>query len=158
MTILSIRIDIVWQNDRSHSSASACLLSFDHLQMPAMACLISNRVGMTALYGFLRILLCFEFVPPPNLLFFTLVFVLPRPPPFFLGGGGGSELPSFFWSENFCWTFRPADWHFLSDILKKRPIVWQIRRISTALLWYDCNLVHACMANNKIFHTKSSLK
>ena len=90
MIILSIRIDIVWRSHRSHSSASASLLSFDHLQMPAMAGLISNRVGMTALYGLLRILLCYEFVPPPNLLFFTLVFVLPRPPPFF----AGSELPS----------------------------------------------------------------
>ena len=85
MTILSIRIDIIWQSHRSNSSASACLLSFDHLQMPAMAGLISNLVGMTALYGLLCILLCFEFVPPPNLVFFTLVFVLPRPPPFFAG-------------------------------------------------------------------------
>ena len=42
---------------------------------------------MTAL---LHILLCFEFVPPSNLLFFTYVFVLPRPPPFF----AGYELPS----------------------------------------------------------------
>ena len=100
---------------------------FDHLQMPAG--LISNRVGMTAL---LHILLCFEFVPPPNLLFFTFVFVLPRPPPFF----ARYELPSsifFFWSENFCRTFGPADWRFLSDIMKKCPIVRQVRRISTAL-------------------------
>ena len=81
--------------------------------MPAMAGLISNRVGMTALYGLLRVLLCFEFVPPPNLLFFTLVFVSQRPSPFF----AGSELPSsiifFFWSQNFCPTFGPADWHFV---------------------------------------------
>ena len=62
-------------------------MSFDHLQMPATAGLISNRVGMTAL---LHILLCLEFVPPPNLLFFTFVFVLPRLPPFF----AGYELPS----------------------------------------------------------------
>ena len=86
--------------------------------MLAMAGLISNHFGMTALYGLLRILLCFEFVPPPNLLFFTFVFVLPRPPPFF----AGSELPSSIifggGSENFCRTFGPADWHFLSDILK----------------------------------------
>ena len=81
MTILSIRIDIVCRSHRSHSSASACLLSSDHLQMPAMASLISNRVGMTALYSLLRILLCFEFVPPT---------ILPRPLPFF----AGSQLPS----------------------------------------------------------------
>ena len=70
-------------------------MSLDHLQMPATAGLISNRVGMTAL---LHILLCFEFVPPPNLLFFTFVFVLPRPPPFF----AGYELPSsifFFFGQ-----------------------------------------------------------
>ena len=46
----------------------------------------------------------------------------------------GYELPSSifcFWSEIFCWTFGPADWRFLSDIMKKCPIV---RRISTALM------------------------
>ena len=60
-----------------------------------MAGLISNRVGMTALYGLLRTLHCFEFVPLPNLLFFTLVFVLPRPPPFF-AGSRVTELDNFF--------------------------------------------------------------
>ena len=39
----------------------------------------------------------------------------------------------FFWSENFCRTFGPADWRFLSDIMNKCPIVRQVRRISTAL-------------------------
>ena len=101
--------------------------------MPAMAGLISNRVGMTALYGLLRILLCFQFVPPQNLLFFTLIFVLQRPPPFFCGFRV-TEFDNFFLSENFCRTFGPADWHFLSDILKKCAIVRQVRRISTALL------------------------
>ena len=60
-------------------------------------------------------------------------FVLPRPPPFF----AGYELPSsifFFWLENFCRTFGPADWRFLSDITNKCLIVRQVRRISTALL------------------------
>ena len=82
---------------------------FDHLQMPATVGLISDRVGMTAMCGLLRILLCFEFVPPPNLLFFTFVFVLPRPPPFFCGV---YELPSsifFFWVGKFLsdiWSVR----------------------------------------------------
>ena len=46
----------------------------------------------------------------------------------------------FFWSikwiffYNFCRTFGPALQHFLSDIHKKCPIVWQVRRISTPLV------------------------
>ena len=70
-------------------------MSFDHLQVPATAGRIFNRVGMTALCRLLRILLCFEVVPPPNLLFFTFVFVLPRPSPFFCGLRV-SELDIFF--------------------------------------------------------------
>ena len=35
----------------------------------------------------------------------------------------------------FCRTFGPALQHFLSDIHKKCPIVRQVRRISTALVW-----------------------
>ena len=38
--ILSIWINIVWRSNRSHSSVSACLMSFDHLQMPVTAGLI----------------------------------------------------------------------------------------------------------------------
>ena len=118
MTILSILFDEVIGHTAQR--VHVCCHLIDHLQMPAMAGLISNRVGTTALYGLLRILLCFEFVPPPNLLFFALVFVLPRPPPFF----AGSELPSsifFFLIEK-----------FLSDIWSGR-LAFFARRISTAL-------------------------
>ena len=114
--------------------------------MPATASLISNRVGMTAL---LHILLCFEFVPPPNLLFFTFVFVLQRPPPFFCGIRV-TELDICFWSEIFCRTFGPADWRLLSDIMKKCPIVRQVRRISTALALLQCNIWRATQASEKI--------
>ena len=44
-----------------------------------------------------------------------------------------TELDICFWSEIFCRTFGPADWRLLSDIMKKCPIVRQVRRISTAL-------------------------
>ena len=115
---------------RTVTQLSKCMS--DVIQMPATAGPNSNRVGMATLCGLLRILLCFELVPPPYLLFFTFVFVLPRPLPFF----AGYELPSsifFFRSENFCRTFGPAHWRFLLDILKNCPIVRQVRRISTAL-------------------------
>ena len=52
-----------------------------------------------------------------------------------------TELDIFFFrSENFCRTFGPAHWRFLSDILKKK----QVRRISTALrlkkVWSKINV------------------
>ena len=84
--------------------------------MPAMAGRISNRVGMTALCSLLRILLCFEFVPPPNLLFFMFAFVLPRQPPFF----AGYELPSsIFLSDIWSVTLAFFVGHFekMSDCL-----------------------------------------
>ena len=63
--------------------------------MPAMASRIYSRVGMTALCSLLRILLCFEFVPPPNLLFFTFVFVFAKAAAIFRGLRV-SELDIFF--------------------------------------------------------------
>ena len=73
---------------------------------------------MTALCDLLRILLCFEFVPPPNLLFFTFIFVLPRPSPFFCGLPI-TKLDIFFRSENFCRTFGPAHWCFFVGHFEK---------------------------------------
>ena len=105
-------------------------MSFDHLQMPAMADKISNRVGMTALCGLFRILLCFEFVPHSNLLFFTFVFVLPRPPPF-LARLRVTELDIFFFGRKI--FVRYLVWHtgvFCRTFGQNVPIV---RRISTAL-------------------------
>ena len=123
------KMDIVSRSRASRRSRSRRWAIFKWQPWPAA---FTAVFGMTALCSLLRILLCFEFVPPPNLLFFTFVFVLPRPPPFF----ADYEFPSsifFFRSENFCRTFGPAHWRFLSDILKKCPIVRQVGRISTAL-------------------------
>ena len=103
------------------------LLSFDS----------HGRVGMTALYGLLPILLCFEFVSTSEYAFLYVSFCFDKAAAIFCVFRV-TELDNFFWGwENFCRTFGPADWHFLSDILKKCLIVRQVRRISTALLLFQ---------------------
>ena len=74
------------------------------------------------------------------------------------------ELPSsiyfFFWSENICRTFGPADWRILSDIMKKCPIVRQVRRISTALRLQNCvnvSPLHCTGWNIYFNHTTCSI-
>ena len=125
---------IVWRSRRSRwrSSASACLMSFDHLQVPDTAGGISNRKEWPLCA------ICFLFCFVLSLFHLWICFSLRL----FLFCQGcrhffaGYELPSsifFFRSENFCRTFGPVHWRFLSDILKKCPIVRQVRRISTAL-------------------------
>ena len=109
-------------------------MSFDHLQVPDTAGGISNRVEWPLCA------ICFLFCFVLSLFHLWICFSLRL----FLFCQGrrhffaGYELPSsiffFFRSENFCRTFGPAYWRFLSDIFSKCPIVRQVRRISTALL------------------------
>ena len=105
-----IRIDILWQT--SHSE----YMSFDHLQMPATTGWISNRVGMTSLGSLLHILLCFQFVPPQNLLYVCFCFanLLARSRPFL-------QINSYFIYEA---QYFFSVGKFLSDIRSGTLVFW----------------------------------
>ena len=125
---------IVWRSRRarSRSSASACLMSFDHLQVADTAGGISNRVEWPLCA--ICFLFCFVLSLFHLWICFSLrLFLFCQGRRHFLRVTNYRARYFFFRSENFCRTFGPAHWRFLSDILKKCPIVRQVRRISTAL-------------------------
>ena len=103
-------------------------MSFDHLQMPATTGWIFNRVGMTSLGSLLHILLCFQFVPPQNLLYVCFCFAnqLARSRPFLQINNNSYfiyEAQYFFFSRKI----------FVGHLVRHSGVLI-VRQISTALL------------------------